>query len=364
MVQEPEQDDYTTKLKAVSVINHLNEELGKHEKEAKRPTVIAQSYTHEVCFSLLVYGVDRLISLTNMKYSLLAYASLFPGFLSIINNLTIPNNYYNATSRVSADSVISKRNEYDWGDTFELLEIPVKTNVSDGIKKLTFSLCCRFLYEWSKGTTVLVGIFDHVGFNAVVLNPLRDALIGDCGSLFVICNNLEMTLALLKTHNPKRVWRLQKSSMAQKENKSPAAGGTGIELQSHGSFWKDLYQDPNAKAPTTSKFDQFGLQKSHSNNFDPKQLTFSRDTSCYRKKTKQSTLNSLASFSENYSRSPGGSLQRKRSSVLKVDPEDEIIVSSSSEKVTSTLSTCPSWLSLYVFYICPLFVLIFCFMFL
>lgn len=354
MVHEPEQDDYSTKLKAVSVINHLNEELSKLGRDAKRPTVIAQSYTHDVCFSLLVYGVDRLISLTNMKYSLLAYTSLFPGFLSIINNLTIPNNYYNATSRFSSDSVVSKRNEYEWGDSFELIEIPIKTNTSDGIKKLTFSLCCRFLYEWSKGTTVLVGIFDHVGCDVVVLNPLRNALIGDCASLFVICNNLEMTLALLKTNNPKRVWRLQKSSMAQKEQiKPPPSPGGGIELQSNGSFWKDLYQDPNVEVPTTSKFDQFGLQNTQINNVDPKQLTFARDASCFRNK-RNINLYSLASFSESHApSSPATSLQRKRSNIANnsnrnIEQEEDIVISNGSTSLFCLHYICYDYFSLFL----------------
>lgn len=286
-------------MKAVSVINHLNEELGKRGKETTRPTVIAQTYSHDVCFSLLVYGVDKIISVINMKYSLLAYSSLFPGFLCIVNNLTIPNNFYNAAARLSADSVITKKNEYEWGDSFELVEIPVKTNTSDGVKKLTFSLCCRFLYEWSKGTTVLVGIHDHVGCDVVVLNPLRDALIGDCGSIFVICNSLEVTLAMLKTPNPKRVWRRHKANLAQREKKN-VSGNNGIELQSHGSFWKDLYQDPNALAPNISKYDQFELQKT-TISVDPKQLKFSRDSSCYRNKKRKrlNSLNSLKEFSAN-----------------------------------------------------------------
>jgi hypothetical protein len=309
---QAEQDDNTTKLKAVSVINHLNEELGIRGKDAKRPTVIAQSYTHDVCFSLLVYGVDRIISLVNMKYSLLAFSSLFPGFLSIINNLTVPSNYYNVSSNISRDnSVVSKRNEYDWGESFELVEIPVKLNTSDGMKKLTFSLCCRFLYEWSKGTTILVGVFDHAGCDVVVLNPLRDALIGDCGSLFVICNSLEVTLAMLQTSNPKRVWRRQKSQMAQQQNKKPVSAEPGtIELQSNDSFWKGIYQDPNALQPTRGKFNQFGLQK-RQDSFDPKQLKFSRDASCFRKKT-NSSLPSLVSVSD-YSQSPGSSLRREKS---------------------------------------------------
>ena len=240
--------------------------------------MLAQTYTHDVCFSLLVYGVDRIISISNMKYSLLAFTSLFPGFLSIVNNLTIPSSYYGVGVRFSNESIISKKNEYEYGDTFELVEIPVESNTSDGMKKLTFSLCCRFLYEWSKGTIALVGVYDHAGFEVVLLNPLRNALIGDCGSIFVICNNLELTLALLKTANPKKVWRNQRVHMAQRENKSQ---NSGIEMQTHDSFWKDLYKDPNALAPSTSKFDQFGLQKS-GYNFDPKSLKFSRDKQCYR----------------------------------------------------------------------------------
>jgi hypothetical protein len=287
----------------VSVINHLNEELSQRGRDAKRPTVIAQAYTHDVCFSLLLFGVDRIFSIANMKYSLLAFSALFPGFLSIINNLTIPSNYYN--SRFSADNIVTRRSEYDWGGSFELVEIPVKTNTSDGMKKLTFSLCCRFLYEWSKGTTILVGIYDHAGCDKVVLNPLRNAVIGDCGSLFAICNNLEVTLAMLKTSNPKSVWRRQKVNAAQKESKMAAAAGTGASMESQSSsFWKDLYQDPNALSPTTSKFDAFGLSTAATKDFEKKKLTFTRHVSCYRKMKKKNQEEETAFTSLDHKSAP------------------------------------------------------------
>jgi hypothetical protein len=130
------QDDYSTKLKVVSLVNYLSQELALR-KQSNRPVIICQTLSHEVCTSLLNFGVDRIISLTNMKYTLLAYASLFPGFLSLFINLTVPSNIYNKKG-ATADPKKWK-NEFEWGHSFELIEIPVMANTSADIRRLSFS---------------------------------------------------------------------------------------------------------------------------------------------------------------------------------------------------------------------------------
>ena len=84
------QDDYSLKLKVVSLMNYLDQEAKKKMLEPAvipggsncrelRPKVICQTMSHEVCFSLLNKGVDSVISNNNIKYSMLAYGSMFPG---------------------------------------------------------------------------------------------------------------------------------------------------------------------------------------------------------------------------------------------------------------------------------------------
>jgi hypothetical protein len=131
-----DQDDYSTKLKVVSLVNYLSQELALR-KQSTRPVIICQTLCHEVCTSLLNFGVDRIISLTNMKYTLLAYASLFPGFLSVFINLTVPSTIYNKKGTTSDPK--KWKNEFEWGHSFELVEIPVQPNTSADIKRLSFS---------------------------------------------------------------------------------------------------------------------------------------------------------------------------------------------------------------------------------
>ena len=84
------QDDYSLKLKIVSTINFLQQEQKKRiiatGASSKKPggnytppTVICQAVSHEVCFSLLNRGVDRIISNNNVKYTMMAYGAMFPG---------------------------------------------------------------------------------------------------------------------------------------------------------------------------------------------------------------------------------------------------------------------------------------------
>ncbi len=143
-IEVVDQDDYSTKLKVVSIVNFLSHELAIR-KQITRPVIISQTYSHEVCTSLLNFGVDRIVSSTNMKYTLLAYASLFPGFLSIFASLTIPSTIYNKPGSTNDPSIW--KNEYEWGNSFELIEIPIKGNTSADIKRLSFSQVSQLNYS-------------------------------------------------------------------------------------------------------------------------------------------------------------------------------------------------------------------------
>jgi voltage-gated potassium channel len=81
------QDDYSLKLKIVSVMNYFDQEAKRKlvvppisaSAAFKLPILICQTVSHEVCFSLLNKGVDRIISNNNIKYSMMAYGAMFPG---------------------------------------------------------------------------------------------------------------------------------------------------------------------------------------------------------------------------------------------------------------------------------------------
>jgi hypothetical protein len=132
-----DQDDYSTKLKIVSVVNFLSSELSSGEKLRPRPTLICQTLTHEVCFSLLNFGVDRILSSNNFKYSIMAYGALFPGFISIISNLAVPSNVYNKQGTTRDHT--RWKNEFEWGNSFQLVEINIAKNVSSDFQRLSFS---------------------------------------------------------------------------------------------------------------------------------------------------------------------------------------------------------------------------------
>jgi hypothetical protein len=99
------------------------------------------------------------------------------------------------------------------------------------------------MYQWSHGTAICVAVFGHKKQNDVILNPERNARIGNCQSLFVICNNLEVTLAMLRTDSLLSVIRRLRSI------RSSNVGGDG-EGRSPGHFFsaesvKNLEADPD-----------------------------------------------------------------------------------------------------------------------
>lgn len=198
VIKYNETEDYITRLKALSVVNFIKVKLDAEYRTAlesneistilQRPVIISQALWHDTCFSLLDSGVDRAISLNTTKYYILAYGSMFPGFIGLISHLTISTKH-------------SKRNktmhEFDYGLVFELVEIPIDLHCSENIKRLSFSQLCRLLYLWSGGVIACVGIFDHQDQGTVILNPHKHCKIGDCYSLFVICNNVDLVVSML-----------------------------------------------------------------------------------------------------------------------------------------------------------------------
>lgn len=72
------------------------------------------------------------------------------------------------------------------------------------------------MYQWSHGTAICVAVFGHKKQNDVIINPERNARVGNCQSLFIICNNLEVTLAMLRTDNLLSVIRRLRSIRSTK----------------------------------------------------------------------------------------------------------------------------------------------------
>jgi hypothetical protein len=257
--------DFNTKLKVVSCINYLLKEIivaGKAAKKAtgkdarkqyryqdtrresgsselvSRPVVIAQSTSIDACSSLLNYGADRMVELNSLKYSVLAYGAMFPGFISLMHHLALPpENQFAAKHAVKSSkqrlAAACKRmasmlackggqmlsggdvsgaaggdaDRLLWEDhvrrsrSFSIQEIAVSVVMSDEIKRLSFSQLCRFLYRWSAGTVVCVGVYGWRDEEQALINPERRVIIDDCRSVFFMCNNLEVTLAMLQTKN-------------------------------------------------------------------------------------------------------------------------------------------------------------------
>ena len=164
-----DQDDYSTKLKVVSIVNYISSELGAMETPKLRPTLICQTISHEVCFSLLNFGVDRILSSNNMKYSIMAYAALFPGFLSIITNLVIPSSVYN--KRGATTDARKWKNEFEWGNSFQLIELSVLTNCGNDFKRLSFSQVSHTHPHQCGSTCNRCALCRHVG---CCINGLRD----------------------------------------------------------------------------------------------------------------------------------------------------------------------------------------------
>ena len=80
------------------------------------------------------------------------------------------------------------------------------------------------MYQWSKGTSICVAVTGHKDQKCVILNPERHARIGDCKSIFVMCNNLDVTLAMLRTESLLSVIRRLRSV---RSNQNLGGRGTG-----------------------------------------------------------------------------------------------------------------------------------------
>lgn len=227
-VDSIERDDYDTKLKVVSTINYLTKEITKttilqgsrsHDFYSRvlgkstdsditvmrRPVIIAQAHSHEVCFSMLNYGVDRIIGINTFKYSVLAFSAIYPGFINLVSSLTIPSAQKSLKKKFRREKNFSLDNwksEYEWGTSFELMEIIIEKNATNAVKELTFSQLCRYMYHQSQGTAICVAINGYDRLNHVILNPERRVRIGQCSSVFVICNSMEVVMNILQSQDP------------------------------------------------------------------------------------------------------------------------------------------------------------------
>ncbi len=196
-------DKATTTMKSILTVNFIKADLNARIRQSKlplsvaqdkaqfRPVIISQSYAHESCLDMLDHGVDRVISIMNTKYSLIAHETMFPGFLAVFSALIT---YYPLYKHNSI-------HEFDYGLTFEMMEIPIKNNCSKNMKKLSFSLLNRLLYHLSEGKIVCCGVYNYKQSEAVLLNPHRYVKIGDCESIFLMANDIEKVLQLLGIEN-------------------------------------------------------------------------------------------------------------------------------------------------------------------
>lgn len=263
-VDSIERDDYDTKLKVVSTINYLTKEItkstvlqgsksrdyysriygkssGSEESVMRRPVIIAQAHSHEVCFSMLNYGVDRIIGINTFKYSILAFSAIYPGFINLVSSLTIPSSQISLKKKFKRDenfSLDNWKNEYEWGTSFELMEVVIEKNATSAIKDLTFSQLCRYMYHCSKGTAICVAINGFDRLNHLILNPERRVRVGQCSSVFVICNSMEVVMDVMQSQDPitilkrlqKRIFRLQDlidENLSDDEEDANDHGGNG-----------------------------------------------------------------------------------------------------------------------------------------
>jgi hypothetical protein len=276
-VDSIERDDYDTKLKVVSTINYLTKEItkskvlqgsqsqdyysrvlgrsrGSDSTVMRRPVIIAQAHSHEVCFSMLNYGVDRIIGTNTFKYSVLAFSAIYPGFINLVSSLTIPSSQVSLKKKFKREENFSFDNwksEYEWGTSFELMEVVIEKNATSAIKGLTFSQLCRYMYHCSKGTAICVAINGFDRRNHVILNPERRVRVGQCSSVFVICNSMEVVMDVMQSQDPipvlKRlrrrgdVYRLQDlidENLSEDENDESYQ--SGIEMSASRSNYSSL----------------------------------------------------------------------------------------------------------------------------
>ena len=112
----------------------------------------------------------------------------------------MPSNIYNKKKHVRENKYWTDGANFEWGHGFELREVSTE-NISDNVKNLTFSQLCKLLYSWSQGTAICVGVYNYIDGTegGVLINPERRVRIGECSSIFVICNDFPVVLAMLKT---------------------------------------------------------------------------------------------------------------------------------------------------------------------
>jgi hypothetical protein len=120
----------------------------------------------------------------------------------------MPSNIYNKKKHVRDSRYWTEGFNFEWGHGFELREVPI-AEIGDGMKGLTFSQCCKVLHWWSQGMAICVGVNNYIrgSTGGVLINPERKVRIGDCSSIFVICNDYELLLAMLNTEHLSGVLR-------------------------------------------------------------------------------------------------------------------------------------------------------------
>jgi hypothetical protein len=134
-----------------------------------------------------------------------------------------------------------------------------------------------------------VAVAGYANRPGVILNPERRIRIEECKSLFVICNDVEVTLAMLLTENLKSIMRMLRSK--REFGMTPRRGSPTMEMI-HVS--EDGTPAPRSPLPTRDSFKATSPRKrtntSVSNSMDISRvndavtpITFKRHSCCYKK---------------------------------------------------------------------------------
>jgi hypothetical protein len=133
----------------------------------------------------------------------------------------------------------------------------------------------------------------------VILNPERRIRIGECKSLFVICNNVEMTLAMLLTENLKSIMRMLRSKREfgltyRRDSpadilvsEDPSSAFPPASLPTRDSFKVPPPPSPSSRKRTNTSVS--GTMDSLRLNDAANPITFKRHSCCYKKDIEKET---------------------------------------------------------------------------
>lgn len=194
---------------------------------------------------LKTIGIDVCLSVQEMKYSLLAFGVVFPGFLALFLNLNrrpyvdysnIRNGTWTSNSSPDDDSFIA-------GSEYSIFEIdPSNHDFSQRLKSMSFKNAILYLYMLTNGTIVLLaGIIN----SCVIINPVGDECSLLCyESLFLIAKSYEFATEFTsKWHDDDDI-----SDIHEYQRESPYVDVSRPYVGSQGSLHNSqLFSKPNVR---------------------------------------------------------------------------------------------------------------------